>query len=99
MPHRNAPLSELGRLRLARCIVGQGWSVARAAERFQVSRSTASRWATRYRQLGAAGMADRSSRPHHSPNRTPRPVVRRIVHLRWKQRLGPAEVPPLLRRF
>jgi hypothetical protein len=39
--HRNAPLTELGRLRLARCIVDQGWPVARAAERFQVSRPTA----------------------------------------------------------
>jgi hypothetical protein len=28
MPHRNAPLSELGRLRLARCVVDQGWPVA-----------------------------------------------------------------------
>jgi hypothetical protein len=39
--HRNAPLTELGRLRLARVIVDQGWPVARAAERFQVSRATA----------------------------------------------------------
>jgi hypothetical protein len=39
--HRNAPLSELGRLRLARCVVEQGWPVARAAERFQISRPTA----------------------------------------------------------
>jgi transposase InsO family protein len=92
--HRNAPLSELGRLRLARAIVDQGWPVARAAERFQVSRPTALRWATRYRDLGAAGMADRSSRPHHSPWRTPTPVVRRIVHLRWHQRLGPAQIAP-----
>jgi transposase InsO family protein len=37
-------------------------------------------------------MGDRSSRPHHSPRRTPQPVVRRIVHLRWKQRLGPVEI-------
>jgi len=44
--HRNAPLSELGRLRLARVIVDQGWPVARAAERFQVSRPTAGRWAS-----------------------------------------------------
>jgi len=92
--HPNAPLSELGRLRLARAIVDQGWSVARAAERFQVSRPTAHRWATRYRDLGAVGMADRSSRPHHSPRRTPAPVVRRIVHLRWTQRLGPAQIAP-----
>jgi Integrase core domain len=37
-------------------------------------------------------MADRSSRPHHSPQRTPTPVVRKVIHLRWKQRLGPAQI-------
>jgi transposase InsO family protein len=94
VPDRNAPLSELGRLRLARCIVEQGWPVARAAERFQVSRPTAGRWAQRYRDQGPAGMAEGSSRPHHSPRRTPAPVVRKIVHLRCKQRLGPAQIAP-----
>jgi hypothetical protein len=39
-------------------------------------------------------MADRSSRPHHSPRRTPTPVVRNVVHLRWTQRLGPAQIAP-----
>ena len=92
MVHRNAPLTETGRLRLARCIVEDGWPIARAAERFQVSRPTATRWAHRYREHGAAGMADRSSRPRRSPHRTPAPVVRRIVHLRWKQRLGPVAI-------
>jgi transposase len=82
MPHRNAPLSETGRLRLARCVVEDGWPLRRAAERFQVSPTTAARWAGRYRQAGAAGMADRSSRPHASPNRTPRRAERRIVGLR-----------------
>jgi transposase len=93
VPHRNAPLTELGRLRLARCIVEDGWSVARAAERFQVSRPTATRWAQRYRERGPAGMADRSSRPHRSPRRTPQRIVRKIVHLRWKQRLGRWQSP------
>ena len=37
-------------------------------------------------------MHDRSSRPHHSPNRTPQPLVRKIVHRRWKQRLGPVAI-------
>jgi transposase InsO family protein len=37
-------------------------------------------------------MIDRSSRPYHSPRRTPPAVVRTIVHLRWKQRLGPAQI-------
>jgi transposase len=59
MPHRNAPLTETGRLRLARCVVDDGWPVRRAAERFQVSPTTASRWASRYRQYGPAGMGDR----------------------------------------
>ena len=47
MSHANAPLSELGRLRLARCVVEDGWPLRRAAERFQVSPTTAKRWAER----------------------------------------------------
>jgi transposase InsO family protein len=90
--HRNAPLSETGRLRLARCVVEDGWPLRRAAERFQVSHTTAGRWAARYRQAGAAGMADRSSRPHASPARTPRRTEHRIVGLRVSRRLGPARI-------
>ena len=52
----------------------------------------AERWADRYRQLGPDGMGDRSSRPHHCPHRTPQPVVRTIVHPRWKQRPGPVQI-------
>ncbi len=63
MSHRNAPLTPTGRLRLARCVVDDGWPLRRAAERFRVSHTTAARWANRYRQLGEAGMHDRSSRP------------------------------------
>ena len=92
MVHRNAPLSETGRLRLARCVVDEGWPLRRAAERFQVSHTTAARWAARYRQAGAAGMADRSSRPHASPARTARRTERRIIGLRVTARLGPARI-------
>jgi transposase InsO family protein len=90
--HRNAPLTETGRLRLARCVVEDEWPLRRAAERFQVSHTTAARWAARYRQAGAAGMADRSSRPHASPARTARRTERRIVGLRVSRRLGPARI-------
>src|SRR5215217_5535402 len=90
--HANAALTPRARLRLARLIVEDGWPVARAAERYDVSWPTAARWAGRYRQAGEAGMADRSSRPHRCPARTPASTVRRIVHLRWKQRLGPVEI-------
>jgi transposase InsO family protein len=73
-------------------IIDQGWPVPRAAERYDVSWKTAKKWADRYAAEGPAGMNDRSSRPHHQPNRTPQPLVRKIVHLRWKQRLGPVEI-------
>ena len=90
--HSNAALTPRARLRLARLIVDHGWSPARAAERYDVSWRTATKWAARYRAEGPAGMLDRASRPHHQPNRTPAPVVRKIVHLRWKQRLGPVQI-------
>jgi transposase InsO family protein len=37
-------------------------------------------------------MGDASCRPRHSPHATPQPVIRKIVHLRWKQRLGPVQI-------
>jgi len=94
--HRNAPLSETGRLRLARCVVEDGWPLRRAAERFQVSPTTAARWAHRYRNHGPAGMADHSSRPHRSPNRTPARIERRIINVRVLRRWGPARIGYLL---
>ncbi|WP_141575150.1 IS481 family transposase [Actinomadura sp. WMMA1423] len=96
MPHRNAPLTETGRLRLARCVVDGRWPLRRAAERFQVSVGTARRWAARYRELGEAGMADRSSRPHRSPRRTPTRTERRIIKVRVLRRWGPARIAYLL---
>ena len=90
--HANAALTPRARLKMARLIVDAGWEIARAAERYDVSWKTAKKWAERYEAEGAAGMLDRSSRPHRQPNRTPQPVVRKIVHLRWKQRLGPVEI-------
>jgi hypothetical protein len=37
-------------------------------------------------------MADRSSRPYSSPTKTPPRLVRRIVRLRWRHRLGPVQI-------
>ena len=90
--HANAALTPRARLRLAYLIVERGWPVARAAERYDVSWKTAAKWAARYAAEGPASMGDRSSAPRHQPHRTPAPVVRKIVHLRWKQRLGPVAI-------
>jgi transposase InsO family protein len=76
--------------------VDERWPLRRAAERFQVSPTTAARWAHRYRQLGEAGMRDRSSRPHVSPRRTPTRTERRIIKIRVIRRWGPARIGFLL---
>jgi hypothetical protein len=72
--------------------VEDGWPLRRAAERFQVSATTAKRWADRYRELGESGMVDRSSRPHHCPRQTPRRIEAQIKHLRTTKRLGPVQI-------
>jgi transposase InsO family protein len=85
-------------------IVEDGWSVSAAADFYRVSWPTAKRWADRYRdqltsgtgQVLSSQLADRSSRPRRSPGKTPQPVVRKIVHLRWKKRLGPVGIGGVL---
>ena len=61
-------------------------------KRFSVSVTTARKWARRYLEHGKAGMADRSSRPHRSPTRTPRRRERRVLGLRVSRRWGPARI-------
>ena len=99
MAHANAPLTELGRLRLARYRVEEGATLRQTAERFQVSTTTVIRWCRRYEAVLAEGrhpatrdMADRSSRPHRSPTRTHVRLERRVKHLRLTRRLGPVQI-------
>jgi transposase len=79
------------------CVVDDGWSLRRAAERFQTSPQTAGRWAARYRRRDQSrpaieAMTDRPSRPRRSPRATRRPLVRKICHLRRKRGWGPARI-------
>ena len=92
MSHDNAALTPRARLRLAQLVVDRGWTYAAAGKMFMVAPRTAKKWADRYRTEGVAGMADRSSRPHSSPTKTPPRLVRRIVRLRWRHRLGPIQI-------
>lgn len=96
MSHGSAALTPRHRLRLARKVVEEGWSISAAAAFFRVSYPTAAKWSRRLVELGPDGMADRSSRPHRHPNKTPQAVVRKIVHLRIKKRLGPVQIAGLL---
>jgi|GEM_PF-3590848 hypothetical protein len=68
MAHRNARLTEFGRLLLVQRITELGWPPARAAESLGVSRATAYKWLGRYRQHGHAGW------PTGRPDRTAAPT-------------------------
>ena len=92
MSHANAVLTPRTRLRLARLVVEDRWTYSAAAKMFMVAPRTARKWAERYRAEGLDGMADRSSRPRTSPSKTSSAVVRRIVALRWRKRLGPVQI-------
>lgn len=50
----------------------------------------------RYACDGPAGLPDRSSRPHHTPHRTPALLEGRICALRTARKLGPARIGPIL---
>jgi transposase len=76
MTHANAPLSIEGRRRLIeRC---RTRPIAHVAAEMGISRACASKWVNRWRRFGEAGLRDRSSVPHHSPNATPAWVVAQI---------------------
>ena len=92
MSHANAALTPKARLRLARLIVEDGWKSSDAAKLFMVSTVAARKWAARLRAEGPAGMQDHSSRPRSCPHQTPDRVVRQIITLRWRHRLGPVQI-------
>ncbi len=63
-------------------------SLREAAAERGLSRQSASKWVRRYRELGAAGLADRSSRPHRSPRSVPVGVAKRVAELRRERKTG-----------
>jgi transposase InsO family protein len=96
--HRTARLNEYGRQLLIQRILIEGWSVPTAARAQGVSRATGYKWVRRFRAEGVAGLADRTSRPHHSPRRTAAIDVERILQARAELRWGPDRLGPFLGR-
>jgi transposase InsO family protein len=84
--HANAALSRRQRERLV-ALVGAGTTITAAALVVGCSRQTASKWVGRWRR--GDGLADRSSRPHRSPRRTPATVEQAVLRARAELRLGP----------
>ena len=74
------------------CVMEHGWTVEATAEGFQVHAKTVRKWRDRFVTEGPAGLLDRSSRPHSSPNQTRPAVLRRVVALRRRHRWGAAHI-------
>ena len=63
-----------------------------------ISRDRAYVWWNRFQAEGIAGLEDRSSRPHCSPNQTKASVERRIVGLRITTGRGPARIAGIVKQ-
>lgn len=105
--HKNARLTLWSRESLVQRVTG-GMTLKGAAATFHVTPKTAAKWTYRYRVFGCSGLLDRSSRPFHSPRRTPSSLAARVVALRRQHRpayqiaqaigLSAATVSRILRR-
>ena len=105
--HENAKLTPRGRERLVHQVLA-GEDRRLVAERHGVSVRTVAKWLARFRAEGLAGLRDRSSRPHRSPERIDGVTADRIValrRLRWTGKhvarevgVSPATVSRVLRR-
>jgi transposase InsO family protein len=84
--HKNASMTPKGRAHLVQEIDRSGLSLA--AQAAGISARTARKWYSRHAAQGVAGLADRSSRPHCSPQRADALKLERAVALRRTQRLG-----------
>lgn len=96
MGHRNARLTPFGRGLLVRRVRELGMPVAHAAKAMGISRQAAHRWVARFAAEGAAGLEDRSSRPHGSPTRTSPMLEAVVIAARGKHRRGPDWLGPEL---
>jgi transposase InsO family protein len=90
MSHANARLTFHGRLLLVRRVRRDGRPAAHVARELGISRQCAYRWVRRFDAEGLAGLADRSSRPHRMPRKTPAPAEAAVIAARRQLRQGPA---------
>ena len=72
------------RQQLVEAVLVRRQTLPTLCRRFGVSRKTAYKWLARFRRRGAAGLRDRSRRPHRSPRRLPSHWIKAIHH--WRRR-------------
>ena len=92
MAHANARLTIHGKVILIHRVVVDERPVAHVAKELGISRQCAHRWVRRFRTQGAAGLAERSSRPKSSPRRTHPDREALVLQMRRQLRAGPARI-------
>jgi transposase InsO family protein len=107
--HQNARLTPHGRAELVRRVLLEGQAPRAVAAALGVTVKTVSKWCQRFQAEGAAGLVDRSSRPHRLRQPTPDAAVEQIAALRRPRWTGdqiakqvgvaPATVSRVLRRL
>jgi transposase InsO family protein len=60
----------------------EGANFSALCRTYGISRKTGYKWLQRERELGAAGLADHSRRPHHSPEQTPAEMEAQVLAVR-----------------
>ena len=91
--HQNARTTPRSRAEIVRRILELHQPVRVVAQDVGICERTARKWLARHQQEGAAGLVDRSCRPHRSPRGTPAAVVARVEALRRERWTG-ARIAP-----
>src|SRR5829696_5360901 len=86
--HQNARLTRHSRAELVRRVLVEGQAPMAVATAMGVSAKTVSKWVARFCVEGAAGLVDRSSRPHRLYRPTPEATAERIEALRRQRWTG-----------
>ena len=87
--HKNARTTVFSRELIIRRVGQEGMKVSEVARQLGVSRRTVYKWLARYRAGSVSALHDRSSRPRHSPCRTPVEKVATIAAMRRMRMSSP----------
>jgi transposase InsO family protein len=87
--HKNARTTRHGRMLMVERL-RSGWAVCEVSQALGVDPATVRKWRDRFAAQGETGLADRSSRPHHSPDRLSEQEEEEILTLRRDRLSGPA---------
>ena len=93
--HKNARLTFIRRVEMVEDVLRGGLPAAQAAQLYGVSAATVRKWVGRFLAQGRPALADRSSRPAHSPRAIDGAKALTIVELR-KKRMTQARIAEYL---